>query len=190
MADADEAIGAPVDTGLAGASSSSTARPAIQLKPSSKKRKAEEPAEDRDAMEEDTGETVDDEGDVKMDLSHFCFRKTNGVQENKDLYLCQIERVVRESFSANEIDVDTREVKQITKLLGDLTAVDVAEVFSPPRFTKRAANFGLKPGFAADLTEWMDEYEKWNFDEARTRSRDEETSNEGRSLFANRESTV
>ena len=58
--------------------------------------------------------------------------------------------------------MDTREVKQITKLLGDLTAVDVAEVFSPPRFTKRAKNFGLKPGFSADITEWMDEYEKWN----------------------------
>ena len=28
---------------------------------------------------------------------------------------------------------------------------DVTEIFSPPRFTKRANGFGLKPGYAIDL---------------------------------------
>ena len=35
---------------------------------------------------------------------------------------------------------------------GDMSSVDVMEVFSPPRFTAAAPKFGLKPGIAVDLS--------------------------------------
>ena len=42
------------------------------------------------------------------------------------------------------------------------TGQDVAEIFSPPRFTEKAANFGLKPGFAVDLTTTKENGEAWD----------------------------
>eukprot|EP00435_Cladocopium_sp_Y103_P033123 s170_g8.t1 len=45
--------------------------------------------------------------------------------------------------------------RQIEARKAQLGAVDVAEIFSPPRFTKGAPHLGLNPGFAVDLqTGW------------------------------------
>ena len=43
------------------------------------------------------------------------------------------------------------EIAQVLHALGSSKA-DVAEIFSPERFTSRANEFGLRPGFAADLS--------------------------------------
>ena len=39
---------------------------------------------------------------------------------------------------------------------------DVTEIFSPPRFTKRANSFGLKPGYAIDLETCRGNGERWD----------------------------
>ena len=39
---------------------------------------------------------------------------------------------------------------------------DIAEIFSPPRFTKRANSFGLKPGYAIDLETCRGNGERWD----------------------------
>ena len=41
-------------------------------------------------------------------------------------------------------------------------AVDVAEIFSPRRFTAGATKIGLRPGFAADLVGWMTNDRRWD----------------------------
>ena len=62
---------------------------------------------------------------------------------------------VRGCFAAREVDVTSAELRSITTLCIELGSVDVAEIYSPERFTERAANFGLRPGFAVDLqTGW------------------------------------
>ena len=39
---------------------------------------------------------------------------------------------------------------------------DITEIFSPPRFTKRANSFGLKPGYAIDLETSRGNGERWD----------------------------
>jgi len=50
----------------------------------------------------------------------------------------------RQCIEARNVDVTINELKQITALCLEMTAVDVAEIYAPPRFTKRAADFWLK----------------------------------------------
>ena len=57
---------------------------------------------------------------------------------------------------AEEAPSDEHGYPMISPLVERLTSVDVAEVFSPPRVTEEAKEFGLKAGEAWDLTEGWD----------------------------------
>lgn len=62
---------------------------------------------------------------------------------------------VAAQYEQQGVSVTERETMNIVQLMMELSAVDVAEVFSPRRFTAMAGRFGLRPGFAADLeTGW------------------------------------
>ena len=41
-------------------------------------------------------------------------------------------------------------------------SVDVAEIYSPHRFSARAEEFQLRPGFAADVVEWKPDGTPWD----------------------------
>ena len=53
----------------------------------------------------------------------------------------------------------------------DISSVDVAEVFSPPRVVAMAAKMGLVPGSSMDLTTTDELGEPWNFSLARMRTK-------------------
>ena len=64
-----------------------------------------------------------------------------------------------EDESGDDIDVapeDEHGFPMISSLVQKLMAVDVTEMFSPPRVTVQAAKFGLKEGEAWDLTTGWD----------------------------------
>lgn len=56
--------------------------------------------------------------------------------------------------SVSSLDVAERQLEAKRMELGscDLSAMDIVEVFSPPRFVASASKFGLVPGFSVDLT--------------------------------------
>ena len=60
-----------------------------------------------------------------------------------------------ETYSRNCVDISSQEAENIAIMSVELGAVDVAELFSPRRFTDPIAchKLGLKPGFAIDLCE-------------------------------------
>ncbi len=47
-------------------------------------------------------------------------------------------------------------------ILCDLSAVDVAEIYSPPRLTAKSGDYGLRPEFAVDLTTKKRNGEYWD----------------------------
>ena len=53
-----------------------------------------------------------------------------------------------------EMDVTADEVDCIAATALEVGSVDVAEIYSPRRFSARAEEFQLRPGFAAALVEW------------------------------------
>ena len=62
---------------------------------------------------------------------------------------------VGDTYRSKGLDITGTEVASVSTPLLQLGSVDVAEVFSPPRFTDAAPSLGLKPGFAVDLaTGW------------------------------------
>ena len=62
------------------------------------------------------------------------------------------------------IDQIMHEINALTNICGECQdTTDVAEVFSPGRFTSRASAFALRPGFALDLRTG------WDFDRAEHR---------------------
>ena len=66
-----------------------------------------------------------------------------------------ISSFVRDCFAAKQTDVSKEELQDITALCLELGSVDVAEIYSPERFTEMAPRMGLRPGFAVDLqTGW------------------------------------
>ena len=63
-----------------------------------------------------------------------------------------IENWIAGCYRHQEVDISEFEVSEIATTVLGLTAVDVAEVYSPPRFCERAAEFKLIPGFSVDLS--------------------------------------
>ena len=62
---------------------------------------------------------------------------------------------VTDTYRAKGVDITAAEISSVSTLLLQLGSVDVAEVFSPPRFTEAAPSLGLKPGFSVNLaTGW------------------------------------
>ncbi|CAK0798213.1 unnamed protein product, partial [Prorocentrum cordatum] len=74
--------------------------------------------------------------------------------------------LVREQVSGQwasaGVDIADEEVDSIALSALQLGAVDVAEVYSPHRFSARAADFQLRPGFAADLEELKEDGAPWD----------------------------
>ena len=60
---------------------------------------------------------------------------------------------VSHCFRSEGVEVSEEEIQQIAAMQVELGSVDLIEIFSPSRFTKRAARFGVRPGFAVDLLE-------------------------------------
>ena len=84
--------------------------------------------------------------------------------ELHELAILKVDRCYRH----HGIDVSDEEIKHIAAVLTELTAVDVAEIFSPKRFTAEAAKLGLRPGFAVDLKECKPgSKEHWDLDRER-----------------------
>ena len=52
-----------------------------------------------------------------------------------------------------DVDIDEAEADRIARYAVEIGAVDVAEIYSPFRFSTRAQEFGLKPGFPFNLEE-------------------------------------
>ena len=60
---------------------------------------------------------------------------------------------VSHCFRSQGVEITEGEVQQIATMQVELGSVDLIEIFSPARFTKRATKFGVRPGFAVDLQE-------------------------------------
>eukprot|EP00973_Karenia_brevis_P036551 5039795-Karenia_brevis.AAC.1 len=60
------------------------------------------------------------------------------------------------------MDVTGVELHQLTEVCLQLKAVDVMEIFSLPRFTTRALNYGLKRGIAVDLSTFKPDGTAWD----------------------------
>lgn len=69
---------------------------------------------------------------------------------------------LEKSFRRLGYDADINELEDMSKVLCNLNAVDVAEIFSPRRFTAKARGYGLRPGFAIDLTTQNGAGEFWD----------------------------
>ena len=60
---------------------------------------------------------------------------------------------VQAMFTGHGLEASEQEIADIASLSCDMAAVDIAEVYSPQRFTAEAERFKLRPGFAIDLCE-------------------------------------
>ena len=67
--------------------------------------------------------------------------------------LGHVKEQVRSQFRHCGVDASAGEINHIAELGVEIGAVDIAEIYSPARLTARAAEFGLRPGFAVDLSE-------------------------------------
>ena len=94
----------------------------------------------------------------------------SALSEVKEKMLPRIREKLIESYRRYEIDVSEEEVAGAARCLCALSAVDVAEIFTPPRATARAGEFGLRPGFCVDLTTRKPDGQTWDL----TRKEDEE----------------
>jgi len=63
-------------------------------------------------------------------------------------------------------DTRLKDVESIASMAVEIGAVDVAEVCSPHRFSARAHEFQLRPGFAADLDELRPDGTPWDLSRA------------------------
>ena len=86
-----------------------------------------------------------------------------------DLFM--IERLVEDTYRNAEMYVSGEELNDISSYLAALSGVDVAEIFSPARFTQGAMSMGLRPGFAVDLSTQKKNGEYWDL--GRQSDRDE-----------------
>jgi len=93
-----------------------------------------------------------------------------GTQELKSTVLTALKEVayeniktlVQETYKRNGVEISAQEVADISSLSCEMAAVDIAEVYSPKRFTALAEQFKLRPGFAIDLSEKKADGEFWN----------------------------
>jgi len=85
------------------------------------------------------------------------------LSEEKAELLDHVRFQVANQFRRHNLDdVSLKEVDNIATLAVEIAAVDIAEVYSPHRFTARASEFQLRPGFAADLEELRPDGEHWD----------------------------
>ena len=79
-----------------------------------------------------------------------------------------IERQVASYFRDDGVDAERQDVEDIAHSLLELSAVDVAEIYTPLRFTPGCNRLGLRPGFVVDLTTKRPDGQYWDL------SRDED----------------
>ena len=90
---------------------------------------------------------MSDVGSLGPDEGSVLLGKARALEKTKS--------AVTDTYRAKGVDITAAEIASVSTLLLQLGSVDVAEVFSPPRFTDAAPSLGLKPGFAVDLaTGW------------------------------------
>jgi len=63
-----------------------------------------------------------------------------------------------------EPEVDERDAEELARVLVELGAVDLAEIYSPARSGRKCAAYGLRPGFAIDLTTTKPDGMHWDLD--------------------------
>ena len=80
----------------------------------------------------------------------------------KEVAYENIKTLVQETYKRNGVEISAQEVADISSLSCEMAAVDIAEVYSPKRFTALAEQFKLRPGFAIDLSEKKADGEFWN----------------------------
>ena len=108
-----------------------------------------------------TAAAAPDAAEVQMEQS--------SLSEVKEKMIPRIKEMLIESYRHYEIDVSEEEATGVARCLCALSAVDVAEIYTPPRATERAREFGLRPGFCVDLTTRRPDGEMWDL----TRPEDE-----------------
>ena len=84
--------------------------------------------------------------------------------ESKLDHLCCLRKAVKYGFDRHGVEVTDEQLDKRAWNLYSLghNGVDVAEVFSPARFTASATNWGLQPGFACDLHTLKEDGEPWD----------------------------
>ena len=80
----------------------------------------------------------------------------------KEVAMSNIKTLVEETYKKNGIEISSQEIADIASLSSEMAATDIAEVYSPKRFTALAQQYKLRPGFAVDLCETKKNGEYWN----------------------------
>ena len=101
------------------------------------------PAALRAAAEEGEGELADG-ADADPSASSLSRMKAE--------LLPLVEREIAAAFRHQGVDVSARELMDIAVCAVECSACDVAEIYTPPRFTPAAGRLGLRAGFCVDLT--------------------------------------
>ena len=60
---------------------------------------------------------------------------------------------VRSCYRRHDVEISDQEIENVAALQVQLAGAHLVELFSPARFTPEATRFGLRPGFAVDLSE-------------------------------------
>jgi hypothetical protein len=76
--------------------------------------------------------------------------------------LPEVQKYVRARFDNQKVEIAEKELVDVSSLMLELSAVDVAQTSSPKRFTAISGLFGLRPGFAADLEEPKPNGKHWD----------------------------
>ena len=98
------------------------------------------------------------------DIEESARKRSKGAPEEK-------ERLTIPEDGAQEEQEDEKMEEGVEEALMRIR-VDVAEIYSPPRATARASQFGLTPGFALDLSvNDPDDGMPWDFDEKAKRDK-------------------
>ena len=71
----------------------------------------------------------------------------------KEVAMGNIKTLAEETYKRNGIEISFQEIADIASLSCEMAATDIAEVYSPKRFTALAQQCKLRPGFAVDLCE-------------------------------------
>ena len=80
----------------------------------------------------------------------------------KEVAMGNIKTLVEETYKKNGIEILSQEIADIASLSCEMAATDIAEVYSPKRFTALAQQYKQKPGFAVHLCETKENGEYWN----------------------------
>ena len=84
----------------------------------------------------------------------------------KEVAMGNIKTLVELTYKKKGIEISYQEIADIASLSCQMAATDIAEVYSPKRFTALAQQFKLRPRFGVDLCETQENGEYWNLNKA------------------------